>query len=66
MISVVIGIVLSWAITTQLIGIDFSLRMFSLIYPPILGVLLVSLIGLIGTRKILRNRINTSLRIFSS
>ncbi|MAR78950.1 MAG: hypothetical protein CMM18_01830 [Rhodospirillaceae bacterium] len=65
-ISVVIGIILSWAITTQLIGINFSLSMFSLIYPPILGVLLVSLIGLIGTRKILRSRINTSLRIFSS
>ena len=36
------------------------------IYAPILGILLVCLIGIVGTKRILNKPINSTLRIFSN
>ncbi|MBL41747.1 MAG: hypothetical protein CMM49_03690 [Rhodospirillaceae bacterium] len=65
-ISCVVGISLAWVITTYLINIGFSLNIISIIYAPILGIFLVCMIGLIGTKKILSSPINSTLRIFSN
>ncbi len=65
-ISCLSGILLAWIITTNLININFNLNLISIIYAPILGILLVCLIGIVGTKRILNKPINSTLRIFSN